>query len=173
MWNLRPLQRADMNTPCRGPTQSLRRYESTKRTSLDVYTCMHKSRMQDGNTDNGFNECCYKCCGREDTTRTPAGAYLRTATTGWSEARLQRHTGSTPGRSSLLKLTYCVWCLFFSTHDRWSTRRYEDEVMNEDINMPTAAEERDYLRRTQNDAGSPLSTLVDVCLHAASMEDKR
>ena len=65
-----------------------------------------------------------------------------------------------------------MMCLFISAHDRWSTRRYEDEVMNEDINMPTPAEERDYLRQTENDASTPLSTLVDVCLQAASMEDK-
>ena len=65
-----------------------------------------------------------------------------------------------------------MMCLFFAANDRWSARRYEDEVMTEDINLPTPAEEQEYLRRTQESADTPMNTLVDVCLHAASVEDK-
>ena len=65
--------------------------------------------------------------------------------------------------------------LFFAGNDRWptwATQRWEDEVMKEDIAMPTAEEEAVYLRQSASAMQDTMPTNVDVCIHQASVADR-
>ena len=62
--------------------------------------------------------------------------------------------------------------LFFAGNDRWATQRWEDEVMREDIAMPTAEEEAVYLRQSESAVQDAMPTGVDVYIHQASVADR-
>ena len=62
--------------------------------------------------------------------------------------------------------------LFFAGNGRWATQRWEDEVMTEDIDMPTAEEEAVYLRQSGSAMQDTMPTDVDVCIHEASDADR-
>ena len=61
---------------------------------------------------------------------------------------------------------------FFAGNDRWAKQRCEDEVMTEDIAMPTAEEEAVYLRQYGSAMQDTMQTNVDVCIHEASAADR-